>query len=160
MQTLQVDDRKLSLNGIGTRTATRFLLTADIYVAALYLTERSSNAREILSSREPKQLKMQYSYSIGAADMRRGWEYAFRQNCPAKDCSALKAQIDAFLEQVVGVEPGDRYDYLFFADRVDIIRNDASQGAVSGRDFVELLLSTWIGDVPPTPAVRQGLLGL
>ena len=156
---LEVGGEVLVRNGVGVREASRFLITAEIYRAALYLRERSSDARSILGSPSTKLIRMQYSYKFTRDEMQRGWAYAFTQNCGNRDCAAFAEEIAAFQALVVEVEPGDRYEYLFFRDHVDILRDDLKQGAVSGRGFVELLLSTWIGEEPPTPELRRGLLG-
>ena len=154
-----LEDRELRLNGVGLRKATRFLITASIYVAALYLETPSSSADAILASPQHKQIQLRYLYAIDQADMKRAWAYSFTQNCPDEDCAPFGESIAAFTAWVDGVEPGDTYTYRFLSDRVEIVRNDRPVGAVEGAAFSSLLLSTWIGRSPPTEELKQGLLG-
>jgi hypothetical protein len=156
---LRVGDRDLVLNGIGVRSASRFGLTARIYVAALYLEKPSRDAAQALDSSGFKAIKMKYLYAISAADMKRGWEYSFSASCPEKRCEPFQAQIAEFQALVGAVASGDLIDYAFLDDRVEISRPGAPVATVRGREFVRLLLSTWIGKAPPTEELKRGLLG-
>jgi hypothetical protein len=182
---LERAERTLVRNGMGTRTATVFRVP--IYVAGLYVeapdadgdavpitrpasdrgalapardaTPPAGDAAAILASTGLKAIVMQYLYTISDADMRKGWDYYFAENCPARDCSPYRTQIDAFMSHVSAVEPGRRYEYLFFPDRVAIMRDGEALGAIDGVGFPRLLLSTWIGDVPPTEELKRDLIG-
>ncbi len=157
-ETLRVEGFELTRNGMGVRRATRFFITADIYVAALYVAERSSNARRILDSPLPKQINLQYRYAIDRDDMRRAWQYSFDKNCPAEDCSDFEAPLEQFLTGVRGVAPGDLYIYRFFEDRSEIVQPSGETLRISGGEFARLLLSTWIGAVPPSEEIKAALL--
>jgi len=154
---VRMGERELALNGIGIRTATAFRVK--IYVAALYLETPIVDENRILESSGYKQIKMRYAYSIDEADMRRGWEYSFEQSCPRPGCAAFATQIAQFQKLVSAVRDGDTYDYLFFDDRVEIVRAGSRLGEIRGREFVTLLLSTWIGKAPPTEQLKRAMLG-
>jgi hypothetical protein len=155
---LEVDDRELVLNGLGLRTATAFKVK--IYVAALYLEQPSRDAAQVLATSGPKQIRMQYLYAIDADDMKRAWEHSFTQSCPDRSCAAFRTQIAEFQAGVGAVAKGDVYDYVFRADRVEILRSGAASATtIRGADFARLLLSTWIGVAPPTEELKSALLG-
>ena len=157
---LRVGARDLVLNGIGVRSASRFGLTAKIYVAALYLEKPLQDAAQVLESGGIKAIKMKYLYAISAADMKRGWEHSFTESCPEKRCEPFQAQIAEFQARVGAVADGDLIDYAFFDDRVEISRPGGPVATVRGREFARLLLSTWIGKAPPTEELKRSLLGI
>ncbi len=146
----------LQLNGVGTRSYG--LLRTKIYVAALYLESPSSVDIDILRSEKSKQIKMQYLRSIDQDDMREAWVYYFEENCPERDCSAHQQSIDQFMNSVIDAKPDDEYDYRFFSDSVEILINDESLARINNAAFSRLLLSTWIGDKPPTKRLKRNLL--
>ena len=156
-ETLSTGDQRLQLNGYGTRTYGLF--RNKIYVAALYLQAKSDSHQEILNSTSIKQIKMRYMRNIDQSDMRRGWIHYFEENCVDGDCSAYQAEIDQFQAMVIAATKTDDYDYIFYHDKVEIRVNDQVYGIIHGIDFSRLLLSTWIGDKPPTRALKEGLLG-
>jgi hypothetical protein len=156
---LRVGARDLVLNGIGVRSASRFGLTARVYVAALYLEKPSQDAVQVLDSGGVKAIKMKYLYAISAADMKRGWEHSFSESCPEKRCEPFQAQIAEFQALVGAVADGDLIDYAFFDDRVEISRPVGPTASVRGHEFSRLLLSTWIGKAPPTEELKRSLLG-
>jgi hypothetical protein len=154
---VRVGERELALNGIGVRTATAFKVK--IYVAALYLEKPSRDAGAVLDSSGIKQIKMKYLYAISAPDMKRGWEHSFTESCPEQGCAPFQAQIAEFQARVGAVAEGDLYDFVFFDDRVEIVRPGAAPATVRGGEFARLLLSTWIGKAPPTEELKRSLLG-
>ena len=155
---VRAGDRELALNGMGVRSATAFRVK--IYVAALYLEKPSADAAQILDSSGIKQIKMKYFYAISAADMKRGWDHSFTTSCPEKRCEPFQAQIAEFQATVGAVAEGDLFDFVFFDDRVEIRGPGATAVTLRGREFARLLLSTWIGQAPPTEELKRSLLGV
>src|SRR5262245_12146751 len=87
----QVAGTTLALNGLGLRQAT--VMKVNVYVAALYVAQVSSDAGAILSAPSPKQLVLQFVRDVGASDLAKAWEEGFAAN--AKDqVPALRARID------------------------------------------------------------------
>ena len=71
-------------------------------------------------------------------------------------------QIDMkFLHAVRGkdVNEGDSMSYVFYPDRVEVIVKRKPKPPIAAPGFSQLLLSTWLGDHPPTEALKKGLLG-
>jgi len=155
---IQLGDRELVLNGIGLRTVERFLLSAKIYAAALYLEAPSRDATRVLDSTAFKQINLRYLYAIDAADMQRAWAYSFEQNCPSQSCDAYEASLAQFQGLVRAVAEGDLYEYRFAGPEVTVVRNGAELGRIVDPGFSRLLLSTWIGASPPTEELKRSLL--
>ena len=185
---IERDGRTLRRLGMGTRTATAFrvkIYVAGLYVeepdaadaAAPQAIEPTppgaptpdrpstpaawlaGDPPAILDDGRAKAIILQYLYTISRDDMKKGWEYYFAENCPARDCAPYRGSIDRFMSLVSEVEPGTRYTYFFFPDRIDIMRGADRVGGVAGDGFSRLLLSTWIGDVPPTEELKKALVG-
>jgi len=151
-----LDGATLMLNGAGPREYG--FLRIKVYVAALYVAKRDSNSAGVLDAKTPKVLHTRFLRDVELKDTLAAWDYYFEQNCKA-DCTLPKAQIEAFKALVPVTVAGETQTYLFRPDGVELLRNDKSLGKVEGAGFARLLLSTWIGEVPTTPALKKALLG-
>ena len=151
-----LDGNTLVLNGAGPREYG--FLRIKVYVAALYLAKRDSSSEGVLDAKTAKVLHTRFLRDVELKDTLAAWDYYFEQNCKA-GCTLPKAQIEAFKALVPVTVAGETQTYLFRADSVELLRNDKSLGKVEGAEFARLLLSTWIGEVPTTPALRKALLG-
>jgi len=151
-----VDGAALMLNGAGPREYG--FLRIKVYVAALYLSKRANAADAILDSATPKVLHTRFLRDVPLKDTLSAWDYYFEQNCKGA-CKLPSQQIEAFKAIVPETKAGETQTYLFRPDSVELLRNDKSLGVIRGGDFPRLLLSTWIGEVPTTPALRKLLLG-
>lgn len=153
----EVQGRQLTLNGIGSRIYSIFRVP--VYVAGLYLEQRSSDPAAILKSPATKLVHMQALYSAGRDDIVDAWRTSFRDAC-RPPCSLPVQQIEAFYGLMTDVRAGDTHTFIFEPDRVDVLMNNRALGSIAGGGFSELLLGTWIGAAPPTPELKQALLGL
>jgi hypothetical protein len=151
-----LDGGTLMLNGAGPREYG--FLRIKVYVAALYVAKRDNSSAAVLDAKTPKVLHTRFLRDVDLKDTLAAWDYYFDQNCKA-DCTLPKAQIEAFKKIVPVTVAGETQTYLFRADGVELLRNDKSLGVIPGGDFARLLLSTWIGEVPTTPALKKALLG-
>src|SRR5262249_25898035 len=72
----QVQASPLTLNGLGLRQAT--MLKVNVYVAALYVVQKSTDANAILVSTTPKQLVLHFVRDVDGPDPRRPGMKALR----------------------------------------------------------------------------------
>lgn len=151
-----LDGTSLVLNGAGPREYG--FLRIKVYVAALYVAKRDNSSAGVLDAKTPKVLHTRFLRDVELKDTLAAWDYYFEQNCKA-GCTLPKAQIEAFKKIVPVTVAGETQTYLFRADGVELLRNEKSLGVIPGGDFARLLLSTWIGEVPTTPALKKALLG-
>jgi Chalcone isomerase-like len=63
----QVQASPLMLNGLGLRQAT--MLKVNVYVAALYVAQKSTDANAILASNTPKKLVLHFVRDVDGADL-------------------------------------------------------------------------------------------
>lgn len=151
-----VDGSKLVLNGAGPREYG--FLRIKVYVAALYVAKRDSTTEGVLDASTPKVLHTKFLRDVSLKDTLSAWDYYLDQNCSGS-CRLSKEKVEAFKALIPETKAGDTQTYLFRADGVELLSNNKSLGVVPGGDFARVLLSTWIGAVPTTPALKKALLG-
>ena len=147
----------LVLNGMGVRKAT--LLKVKVYVASLYLSERSNDAGQILGAGRPWQLVLHFVHDVGASDMHDAFDEGFEKTAGEK-LAAFKPKIETLKSRMVDFEKG--HDLSFTNDpakgvAVDV--NGVGGPEIEGADFAAALLSIWIGAEPPNEDLKAGLLG-
>ena len=153
--TIQARGIPLVLNGMGVRTRTGF----KIYVAGLYLQQKSSDADAIIKSDAPKRIVLQFTHDTGRNQMIEAFNQGFDNSEPgARD--ALKPEIDRFLGQLDTVHSGDQMVLTYFPGTGTVfLMNGGEKLTVPGLPFAQLLFSAWLGPRPAAPELKRGLLG-
>jgi len=154
---IQVAGSTLKLNGLGLRQAT--MLKVNVYVAALYVANVSSDANGILGSNTPKALVLHFVRDVSGADLNKAWEEGFATN--AKDrLPALKERIGKLKGWMADMKTGQRLSFTHKPGAgIEVDVNGAVKGTVEGDDFATAFLSIWLGAQPPNPGLKAGLLG-
>ena len=152
---IEVKSQPLVLNGLGLRTAT--FLSIKVYVAALYLENKSSSAQDILTSKERKQVVLHFVRSVSASKLQTAWRDGFAANVP--QAGKLAAQVEELCNAMADVEDGDVLTFDIGKDEVVVTRNKKLVGTISGAEFAQNLLAVWIGSSPPNEGLKNGLLG-
>src|SRR4029434_5379113 len=75
---MQLDGSTLRLNGLGLRQAT--FLKVNVYVAALYVANVSSEAQALLGSNTPKELILHFLHHVSDDELTKAWEEGFEHN--------------------------------------------------------------------------------
>jgi hypothetical protein len=151
-----VDGRLLVLNGIGLRTYSVFDI--NIYVAGLYLEQRTANAETILHSPGTKLLDLRFLHDVDAEEARKAWRDGFEHNCQLS-CYLDPHTAQQFLAAVTPIQKGDTARLLFNSTGVVVTSNGQLIGHITDLHFAEIILSTFIGPVPPTQRLKRELLG-
>ena len=153
--TVQARGIPLVLNGMGVRTRTGF----KIYVAGLYLQQKSSDPDAIIKSDAPKRIVLQFTHDTGRNQMIEAFNQGFDNNEPgARD--ALKPEIDRFLGQLDAVRSGDQMVLTYIPGTGTIyLMNGGEKLTVPGLPFAQLLFSAWLGPRPAAPELKKDLLG-
>ncbi len=152
-----VDGTRMWLNGMGLRTYS--ILGIHIYVAGLYLERRSDNSDSILQSPELKLLDIRFVRDVSAREARNAWRTGFDSNCRPPACSLDPGNVQRFLAAVPPVHKGDETTLLFSSKGVVVTLNGHPMGDITDPHFAKTMLATFIGPVPPTPRLKQELLG-
>jgi hypothetical protein len=152
-----VEGRTLVLNGMGVREATIFKV--DVYVAGLYLEARSSDARQIIASEGPKRLVLQFVRDVGRDDLVQAWTDGFGKSAGSA-LAALKDRIATLNGWMADVKRGDTLAFTQLPGRgIAVEVRGQPKGTIPGADFARALWGIWLGDRPPNPGLKQGLLG-
>ena len=155
--TLSVQGRNLVLNGLGVREATVF--NVDVYVAGLYIPERSSDPATILRPDEPKVLRMVFVHDVSRDQMTKAWHEGFEKNA-GTSLTALSPRIDQLNSYMTDHKKGD---ILTFTDvpglGVEVRAGGQLKGTIPGDDFAQALFRIWLGPSPPNEGLKDGLLG-
>lgn len=155
--TAKVGSTDLVLNGLGMRKATMFKV--DVYVAGLYLPQKSTDAAAIVAANQAWRLELHFVHDADASDIRKAFNDGF-ETVAGDNLDALQARIDALNAQMIDLKVGDVliYDYDPATGSV-VMLNGKTGPAIEGADFAAALLEMDIGSKPPNEELKTGLLG-
>ena len=154
---MRVDGSELTLNGLGVRKAT--FLKVNVYVAALYAKQPSRDPKALVAANGPDELVLHFVRDVGVDDLTKAWNEGFERNSK-QQLPAFKDRIAKLNSWMSDMKSGQR---LTFIRRpgvgIEVGVNGALKGTVEGDDFARALLAIWLGETPPNPELKQGLLG-
>ena len=153
----QVQTSPLTLNGLGLRQAT--ILKVNVYVAALYVAQKSTDAHTILTSPTPKQLVLRFVRPVEGADLKQAWEEGLADNAKAQ-LPALKERLAQLNGWMVTLKRGQALTFTYKPGvGLEVEVNGTVQGTVAGEDFATAFFAIWLGAKPPNWHLKAGLLG-
>ena len=153
--TVQVGGTTLVLNGLGLRT--KFMVK--VYVAGLYVTQKSSDAGAIIKAGASKRIVMQFVHSASKDQMTDAFDESFENNTPEAKKS-MKADVDRLLGALEPVKPGDQMVFTYLPGTgTTLAINGADKVTVARPAFSEMVFSVWLGPKPPNEGLKKGLLG-
>jgi hypothetical protein len=153
---VMVQGAALALNGLGVRKATFFKVK--VYVAALYIPRRTDDPRTIIDMARPFQLDLKFVRGVGAKDIRNAFEEGFAPS--SRGNPALQPRVATLERWIEDVRTGERMSFVGMPGRgVEFSFNGGLKGTIPGEDFSRALLSIWLGEQPPNPELKAGLLG-
>ena len=152
----QVNGRDLTLNGLGLRKAT--FLRIHVYVAALYVDRPSHDSADLIDSDESQELILHFVRNVGVQDIRealvKGFERGGRQQF-----EILKPRIEKLSSWMTDMKAGQRLIFVRSPEGVHVSVKGADKGVIEGEDFSRAVVSIWLGNSPPNPELKRGLLG-
>ena len=151
----QVAGKTLVLNGLGLRT--KFVVK--VYVAGLYLEQKSSDANAILKSESPKRLVMHFVRDVSKAQMTDAVQEGFEKNSPDA-AKSMKGDIDRLLGAVTDIKEGQEMVFTY-------VPGTGTTMSINGQDkitiatpaFAPVVFSLWLGPKPPNADLKKGILG-
>ncbi len=155
--TAKVGSTDLVLNGLGVRKATMFKV--NVYVAGLYIEQKSGDGNAIASANQPWHLELHFVRDVDASDIRDAFEDGFKDTAGDK-LDSLKPKIETLNGQIVDFEEGHVLAYSYDPASGTVVNVNGAAGApIEGADFAEVLLAISIGPNPPNEELKTGLLG-
>ncbi len=154
---LGADPPPLVLNGAGVRS--KFFVK--VYVGALYLPARTTDAAAILRHSGPVAVHMHFLHSeVSKEKLVDAWNDGFSANLSAAQRERLQDRIDRFNALFRTARRGDviRLEYLP-GSGTRVVVNNEQQGTIEGEDFMQAWLGIWLGDKPADGDLRRAMLG-
>jgi hypothetical protein len=153
--TVQVDSTSLVLNGLGLRT--KFMVK--VYVAGLYLTEKSRNPEAIVMAGATKRIVLHFVRNVSRSQITDAFSDDFRKNSPDA-ARTLKPDIDRLLSAMEAVKEGNQMVFTYVPGTgTSFTINGQEKLTIPGAPFQQMLFSVWLGPNPPNASLKKGLLG-
>ncbi len=156
--TLTIGNSPLVLNGLGMREATMF--NVDVYVAGLYVPQKSVDGNAIIAANQPWRLLLKFVHDADASEIRDAFQKGFERVTDG-ELGPLKDRIATLDSQIVDIKEGDylslTYDPAAASTVIDL--NGTSSAPINGADFADALLMMSVGPNTPNPGLKAGLLG-
>jgi hypothetical protein len=153
----EVGGSTLVLNGMGLREAT--VLMVNVYVAGLYLPEKTTDPAAILAPGEPKRLVMSFVRSVGKEKLSDAWSEGFEKNAGG-DAAEVASGLTALNGAMEDVKKGDAIVLTYLPGSGTTVTVKGKEAAtIPGEAFQKVLFSVWLGAHPPNVGLREGLLG-
>lgn len=153
--TVQVGGKTLALNGLGLRK--KFVVK--VYVAGLYLEQKSTDADVIMKADAPKQIVMHFLHGASKNQMADAFEESFNNNAPDAK-KTMKADIDRLLGALEPLKEGDQMVFTYVpAKGTTLAINGKEKMTIAAPAFGPVLLSVWLGPKPPNADLKKGMLG-
>ncbi len=157
---IHLGSRDLALNGAGLRIKFFF----KVYVAGLYLGEKTHVAEAALNQPGEKRISLNILREISDEKMLKGFNEVLAANHTPAELQALEPQLrelTAIFHAVGEVKEGDVVNLDYLPDTgTKIIVNGALRGSIPGEGFNRALFKIWLGDRPAQPDLKQKMLGL
>lgn len=154
---LRVGDRSLLLNGTG--VCEWGIFGIDLYEAALWVERRVSTSSEALASDQAMVLHLRFVRGLTAAQLGEAFAASVRANAgdrAPRHADSLRALQDAMAD----VARGDSYTFVCEPGKGLVIERDGRTVArIPDEGFRRLFVRLYLGDIPPTEALRDALLG-
>ncbi len=146
-ETLTLDGKTLVLNGAGVREKSIFAVK--VYVGALYVTQRSTDAAAIVAADAPKAIQLTLMRDVDKDSMLKSFREGIEANSPGQ-AAALAPQ----LAKVEAAFPPE-----FKKRQVMLVSYVPGKGAtiavqggntltIEGKDFADALFRIWLGPKP------------
>jgi len=148
--------QELRLNGLALRTRLFF----KVYVAGLYLPQKTQSAQAALEMPGPKRITLVMLREVGRTAFSEALLESFAESNGDLGLKLHKPKLDALLETLYGIGDAKKGMRIAF-DFVTILTvDDSSRGKpIPGDDFSAALLKIWIGEGSVADNVKKALLG-
>ena len=150
-----VDGKPLALNGMGLRKKFVF----KVYVAGLYVEQKSKNGDEIIAADAVRRVDMKMLRELDRKAIVDAIRGGFEKNAGDK-LPALKERLDKFMAVIPNLKDGDTLSVVYAPGKGT--RIDGTKGesySAEGKDFADALFSVWVGKTPVDEDLKNGMLG-
>ncbi len=154
---ITIGQTRCVLNGFGLRKK----LIVDVYYGALYVTEKSSDAKAVIEADKAKGIVMHFVYKeVEASKLVETWKEGFEKTAPSPT-PALKDRINTFMGYFTeSVKAGEEIRLLYEPGvGTRVVVKGQEKGIVPGSDFMKALWGIFLGEKPASEGLKKGMLG-
>ena len=150
----------LQLNGMAVRT--RFFFK--VYVAGLYLPQKTQDAQAALRMRGPKRMALVMLRDVDADAFSKSLRAALRDSNDPEELERLQPQIDTLfgaIDRIGEAKKGTTIllDFVPASGTSLAVNGRLEMKPVAGDDFFAALLRVWMGEGPVAAQMKKALLG-
>jgi Chalcone isomerase-like len=149
-----VNGQSLVCNGVGVRTKT--FLQIRVYIAALYLEQKTMHAKSVITSRSARRLDLHFLRSVSSQDLRDSIRVQF-QKLPNR--ASLQNRVDKLCSDLPFTRKGTRLELTAVGDNLTLTVNGKDRCTIEGQDFCDAIFAIYVGDTPVTGGLKAALLG-
>lgn len=152
------DKGLLTLNGAGIRKK----LFIKVYVGALYLPEKTTDAAKAIEQAGAKRIYMHFLYDkVDKEKITNAWVNGFRGNLNEAEFEAIKPRLESFNAMFEPMQKGDDVELTYWpGEGTRVVVKGREKGKVEGEDFMQALLNVWLGEKPVDKGLKKGMLGM
>ena len=155
----QVGDSALVLNGAGIRTKMVF----KVYVGALYLTAKKTDAAAVLADTDAKRVSLHMLRGLSAEKLVHALDEGLEENNSAAELAVIEPQLKAFRQHITAVGTVKEGDVIVLdyvpGKGTQASFNGKALGTTEGEAFNQALLKVWLGDHPVDASLKKAMLG-
>jgi hypothetical protein len=154
--TIDASGHKLVLNGAGLRKK----LFIKVYVGALYLGSKQSNAAAILTADAPRRQVMHFLFDVGKGKMAEAWEEGLEDNTPNAS-PEVKTAFKTLASWMDDMKEGQTIILTYVPGTGTTVEvNGKNKGTLGGKAVADAILNTWVGPKPgPGSDFKKAILG-
>jgi hypothetical protein len=148
---------ELVRNGVGIREAT--VLNVDVYVAGLYVPQKTGSVEQILKEDAPKLIVLHFVRDVSREEMGAALNDALRKNVGSEFGAAHK-HLQRFIDKLPPLRKGTELKLAYRPGHgVQLVVDDKMLGTETDDHFANLVFHAWLGPQPPDKELKAGLLG-
>lgn len=154
--TSNVGGQNLVLNGAALRK--KFVIK--VYVGALYLPSKQTNAAAILAADAPRRQVMHFLFDVDKGKMAEAWQEGLADNTPNASAE-VKTAIKTLSTWMDDMKEGQTIVLTYAPGTGTTVEvNGKNKGTLGGKAVADAILNTWIGPKPgPGADFKKGVLG-
>lgn len=153
---VSVNNQNLVLNGAGLRK--KFVVK--VYVGALYLPSKQTNAAAIIAADTPRRMVMHFLYDVDKEKMAEAWTEGLAANTPNAS-PEVKTAFKTLSTWMDDVKEGQRIVMTYvpgIGTTVEVAGKN--KGTLGGKAVADAILATWVGPKPgPGADFKKAVLG-
>ena len=153
---VSVNNQNLVLNGAGIRKK----LFIKVYVGALYLTAKQSDAAGVITADSPRRMLLHFLFGVAKDQISEAWEEGLRDNTPNASAE-VKANFTKLVSWMEPIDKGKQLVFTYVPGSGTIVEvNGVAKGTLPGKATADAILATWIGPKPgPGNDFKKDVLG-